>query len=166
MPKIENVFKWCLIQGGKGKKHKGIRKIEPDADKAEAQIEKALSDLETMKYLYDGKKTDWAASAAFYSMYHSLLAILYKLGYESRNQECTINAVEYFIKNKILNIDWDYINMVRRLEREKGEDAKSTREEMQYGEKTSLEDERCRILMANARKFVEKMRAVLKEISL
>ena len=53
-----------------------------------------------MQYLFDGNKTDWVASTAFYAMYHALLSILYKLGYESRNQECSLVATEKAMKDK------------------------------------------------------------------
>lgn len=158
---IKNRFEWCLKQGEKGDKHKGLKKIKPDLEEAEKQIKKALSDLDTMQYLHKGKKTDWVASAAFYAMYHSLLAILYKLGYESRNQECTITSIEHFIEKGILKIDKNYIKMIRSLETEAQEDAKGIREDMQYSSKTQLEENKCEVLMNNARKFVEKMRSVL-----
>ena len=130
-------------------------------------MKKALSDIDTMQYLYDGEKTDWVASAAFYAMYHSLLAVLYKLGYESRNQECTITAIEILVENKKLSIDKALIDMIRNAhyeELESKRNAKSTREEMQYSAKLSLGDARCKALMRNAISFVEKMRAVLKEL--
>jgi uncharacterized protein (UPF0332 family) len=156
-------FEWCLKQGENGRKHRGLKKIKPDFKEAEKQIKKALSDLDTMQYLYQGNRTDWVASAAFYTMYHSLLAILYKIGYESRNQECTITAVEYFIKIKVLNMDENYIKMIRSLQ-ETEEDAKKVREDMQYGSKTQLENDKCKVLMKNAKKFVEEIRSVLEEI--
>ena len=159
----ENKFNWCLKQGEKGEKHKGLKKIKPDFEEAEKQIKKALSDLDTMQYLYKGKKTDWVASAAFYAMYHSLLAILYKFGYESRNQECTITAIEHFIKKGILKIDENYIKMIRSIQGTEKEDAKKVREDMQYSSKTQLEEDKCNTIMNNARKFVEKMRTVLEE---
>lgn len=160
---LKKKFEWCLKQG-KGKEHRGLLKIKPDIEESNAQIKKAESDLETMQYLYNGKKTDWVASAVFYAMYHSLLAILYKLGYESRNQECTINAIEHFIEKGILHIDNQYIEMIRSVQQK--EDAKSTREEMQYGAKTKLEEDKCKTLMQNAKKFVEKMRTILKIIEI
>lgn len=157
---FKNKFNWCLKQGEKGEKHKGLKKIEPNLEEAEKQIKKALSDLDTMEYLYKGNKTDWVASAAFYAMYHSLLAILYKSGYESRNQECTINAIEYFVQLEILKIDKDYIKMIRSLQGTE-DDAKKVREDMQYGSKTQMEKDKCGIIMNNAKKFVEKIRSVL-----
>lgn len=164
MGRVEDTFQWCLKQGEKGKKHKGLKKIEPDLEEAEKQIKKALSDLDTMQYLYEGKKTDWVASAAFYAMYHALLAILYKLGYESRNQECTITAIEKFILDKTIDLEQKYIDMIRSLQ-EGVENAKSIREEMQYSSETSMMEERCRKLMDNAKEFVDRIRELLEEIS-
>lgn len=163
MGRIENNFRWCLKQGEKGRKHKGLKKIGKDIANSEEQIRKAESDLETMQYLYDGNKTDWVTSAAFYAMYHALLAVLYRLGYESRNQECTITAIEKFMKDKIISLEQGYIDMIRSLQ-EGIEDAKSIREEMQYGSETSIEEERCKRLMGNAKKFVDRIKEVLEEI--
>lgn len=95
----EGKFHWCLEKGRiGGRKHRGLRKIKPDKEEANNHIQKALHNLEAVDYNIKGGFGDWAVSASFYAMYHSLLAILYKLGYDSRNQECTINAIEYFIK--------------------------------------------------------------------
>ena len=164
MGRIENTFEWCVKQGEKGKKHKGLKKIEPDFEEAEKQVKKALSDLDAMQYLYDGKKTDWVASTAFYAMYHSLLAILYKLGYESRNQECTVVMIEKLIMDKTINLEQKYIDMIRSLQ-EDVENAKSIREKMQYGSETSMEEERCKKLMDNAKEFVDRIKEVLEEMS-
>jgi len=165
MPKVEKVFNWCLIQGEKGRKHKGMRKLEKiDLKESDLQIKKAVSDLQTMDYLYKGNKTDWVASAAFYAMYHSLLALLYKLGYESRNQECTINAIEYFIQQKVISLEHEHIDVIRSAQQRENKDAKSLREEFQYGTKTSMEDKICKKSMENAKKFVDRIKEVLIEL--
>ncbi|MEK6952169.1 MAG: HEPN domain-containing protein [Nanoarchaeota archaeon] len=163
MNRINKTFEWCLKQGSKGDKHKGLKKTKPDLEESEKQIRKAESDLSTMNYLYEGDKTDWVASAAFYAMYHSLLSILYKLGYESRNQECTITLVEKFIADKTIDLEYKYVEMIRSLQ--KGiEDAKTVREEMQYGSETSMEKERCKKLMENAKEFVDRVKEILEEM--
>ena len=163
MHRIDNTLNWCLKQGEKGVKHKGLRKIEKNPKESNDQIQKAKSDLDTMHYLYNGNKTDWVASTAFYAMYHALLAILYKLGYESRNQECTIVSIEKFIKDGTISLEQEYIDMIRSLQGSV-EDAKSIREEMQYGSKTVLEKRRCEKVMNNAKKMVERVREILEEI--
>ena len=154
MAKIENVFQWCLKQGEKGEKHKGLKRIDaPDLEESKAHLRKAESNLETMQYLYNGNKTDWVASAAFYAMYHALLALLYKLSYESINQECTINAIEYFMK------------MIRLAqEQENKRDAKTLREEYQYGTATVMENNLCLQTMDQARKFVDRIKEALETL--
>lgn len=53
--------------------------------------------------------------------------------------------------------------MIRSLQ-EGTENAKSAKEEMQYGSETSLEEERCKRLMGNAKQFVDRIKEVLEEI--
>lgn len=163
MVRVDNSFKWCLERGNKGgDKHTGLRKIEPDKIESENQLKKAKSDLETMKYLYDGNKTDWVASSAFYAMYHALLAILSNLGYESRNQECTIIVIENLISEGIIDLELKYVEMIRGMQN--NQDARSIREEMQYGSKTSMDKKRCEVLMKQARDFVYRIEEVLEKL--
>ncbi len=165
MTKIENVFYWCLKQGEKGDKHKGLRKIDPNVKESKAHLNKAESNLGTMQYLYDGGKTDWVASAAFYAMYHSLIALLYKVGYESRNQECTINAVEFFIREGKISLEQEFIDMIRLAqEQETKRDIKTLREEFQYGTETAMEDKLCLKIIENARQFVDRIKEVLETL--
>ncbi len=118
-----------------------------------------------MHYLYDGGKTDWVASAAFYAMYHALLALLYRVGYESRNQECTITATEHFMKDETIQLEQEYIDMIRLAqEQENKRDVKNLREEYQYGTKTAMEDSLCIIIMENARRFVDRIKEVLETL--
>ena len=165
MAKIENVFYWCLKRGEKGDKHKGLRRISPSLKESKAHVEKAESNLGTMQYLYDGGKTDWVASAAFYAMYHILVALLYKLGYESRNQECTINAIEFFMKKGTITLEQEHIDMIRLAqEQETKRDIKTLREEYQYGTETAMEDKLCLEIMNNARQFVDRIKEVLETL--
>lgn len=166
MTKTENVFNWCLEQGKKGDKHRGLKKLgKPDLKESKAHIIKAESNLETMQYLYDGKKTDWVAPAAFYAMYHAVLALLYRLQYESRNQECAINAVEYFMKSGIIKLGQEYIDMIRHAQEHDNQiDAKTIREEFQYGTETSMKENLCLQLMENARRFVDRIKELIEEI--
>ena len=165
MAKIENVFYWCLKQGEKGDKHKGLRKIIPNLKESKAHLKKAESNLGTMQYLYDGRRTDWVASAAFYAMYHILIALLYKCGYESRNQECTINAVEFFMKEGTINLEQEFIDMIRLAqEQENKRDVKTLREEYQYGTETVMEDKLCLQIMNNTRQFVDRIKEILETL--
>ena len=160
-------FSWCLEKGKRdGRKHHGLRKIKPDTQEAENHIQKALHNLEAVDYNIKGGFGDWAVSAAFYAMYHSLLAILYKLGYDSRNQECTINAIEHFIKTGKIKFDSKFIGMIRRTDELMGSDAKALREEFQYGTEIEVDYEILENMKNNAKEFVEAARIILEEIKI
>jgi len=164
MGRVDKTFEWCLEKGKKIDsfgKHKGLRKIKEDIEESKRQMIKADSDLSVMDYLFKGNRTDWVASAAYYAMYHSLLAILYKFGYESQNQECTITLVEKFMKDRVISLEQEYIDIIRNVQ--DIENAKAIREDMQYGSKTFLEPKRCKKVMDDARKFVERVRELLEE---
>lgn len=165
MDNTERKFHWCLDKGKTGgRKHHGLRKIKPDPEEANNHIQKALHNLEAVVYNINGGFGDWAVSASFYAMYHSLLAILYKLGYDSRNQECTINAIEHFIKTGKIKLNSKYIAMIRRTDELMGSDAKALREEFQYGTEIKVEDEILENVQSNAKEFVEASRIILEEI--
>ncbi|MEW5694205.1 MAG: HEPN domain-containing protein [Candidatus Hydrogenedentota bacterium] len=162
---IERKFKWCLEKGRKGgRKHRGLRKIRPDNNEASNHIQKALHNLEAVEYNIKGGFGDWAVSAAFYAMYHSLLAILYKSGYDSKNQECTINAIEFLIKTGKIKFDPKFIAMIRRTDVLMGSDAKALREEFQYGTEIEVDYEILKNIKNNANDFVEASRIVFEEI--
>ncbi|MFZ5800598.1 MAG: hypothetical protein ACOY3D_04365 [Candidatus Omnitrophota bacterium] len=97
-------------------------------------------------------------------MYHSLLAILFKLGFDSRNQECTINAIDYFIRTGKIKLAPKYIVMIRRTDELMGSDAKALREEFQYGTEIEVENEILENMQNNAKEFVETARVILEEI--
>lgn len=167
MDNIKRKFHWCLEKGKTGgRKHHGLRKIKPDAQEAENHIQKALHNLKAVDYNIKGGFGDWAVSAAFYAMYHSLLAILFKLGLDSRNQECTINTIDYFIKMGKIKLDPKYIAMIRRTDELMGSDAKALREEFQYGTEIEVEKEILENMQNNAKEFVESARVVFEQIKI
>jgi uncharacterized protein (UPF0332 family) len=164
MGRIENMVEWCMEKADEKEpgEHRGLKKTSPDRKWSKQQEQKAVSDLDTMQYLYEGGKTDWVAPAAFYAMYHALLAILALEGYESRNQECTIALIEKLVQDDNIDLDEKYITKIRSVQSEE-EDVKTVREEMQYGAKTELEEARCQRIMDNARTFVDRVRVILAE---
>lgn len=98
MPEIEKKIEWCLRKAGKeGERHRGLKKIMPNRERASQHIKKAQKNLDAMNHLIDGGFRDWAMNASFYTRYHCLLAILAMKGYESRNQECTFAVIKQLI---------------------------------------------------------------------
>jgi len=157
MQSSEKKFNDCL-------RKKLVNKIKLYESEVEAHIIKAKHYLKAIDYNIDGGFQDVAVSNAFYAMYHSLLALLLKLGYEARNQECAINAVQYFIEKGKIKLDIKYIDLIRRTNENKPKDAKMLREELQYGTKTSVNKEILDFLKKNAIEFVEVIEKLLKEI--
>ena len=84
-------LEWCLS------KETRLKKIKPNERLSEEHINKAKHNLRAADYNIRGGFSDWGVSQCYYSMYHALLAVLFRLGYESKNHDCTINAVEYLI---------------------------------------------------------------------
>src|SRR3989338_6857902 len=97
--KLEN----CLKEGTKGgERHKGLRKIELNESLINEHLKKAGHNLNAVTDFKNIGYSDWSASASFYALYHCLLALLIKFGYQSRNQTCTFAFIEDLItKGKI-----------------------------------------------------------------
>jgi len=94
---IKEKLNKCLKEGEKdGERHKGLKKIEVSEEKKKGHLDKAIISFQKTGF------SDWSASASFYCLYHCLLALLAKEGYESRNQSCTFALIEDMIdKDKI-----------------------------------------------------------------
>src|SRR3989338_6235728 len=147
----ENKFKWCLKKGKEG--GRGLKEIKPNPKEAKYHIEKALYNLRVTESNIELGYSDWAVSSAFYAMYHAILALLYKLGYESTNQECSIATIEYFILTKKVNLDIKYIRMI---DPDTENSIIKLREKFQYGTETKVSKEILQIIRNNAKEFVEK----------
>lgn len=165
MGHLENKMEWCLNKAKKeGEKHRGLKEVNPNIEKADKHIEKANHNFKAMVYLIKGNFPDWAISASFYSMYHCLLAVLAKHGYESRNQECTFAAVEHLIRNKKIDLDIELLRKMASFEENLDEETIiALREEFQYGTESVVDDAKMNELINNTREFIEFVKAVLKK---
>lgn len=165
MGHLENKLEWCLKKAKKeGEKHRGLKEVSPDKEKANRHIAKAERNRVVMNYLIEGNFPDWAISASFYSMYHCLLAILARHGYESRNQECTFAAVETLIKNKKIDLDVKLLRKITSFEEELDkEDIITLREEFQYGLGTTVDDSKIKQLVEDTKEFIDIVRDVLEK---
>lgn len=148
---------WCLAKEGR------LREIPPDSFKAIDHIDKAKHNLLAADYNIKGGYDDWAVSQCYYAMYHGLLAVLYKYGFESKNHECTITAVEHLIKTKKIKLDAEDIAFIRTAEQMEVKDAKSLREEFQYGTKIDINKEILDNLLEKAKELVEKVELIVQE---
>lgn len=149
---------WCLA------KKTRMKKIKPDITLSRMHMKKAKHNLKAAVYNIKGGFSDWGVSQLYYAMYHSLLSILFRLGYESKNHECTITAVEYLIELEKINLDLKDIAFIRTTEQMTPKDAKSLREEFQYGTKTSVNEKLLKEILDNAKKILEKVEIALSKL--
>ena len=161
MPRVEAQLSWCLKQEERG--HPGLRRMKPDSAESQRHVEKALHNLKAFDHNKAGFP-DWAVSAAFYAMYHALLALLAQNGYESRNQECTLAAVEHLIATGSISLDARHLALVRQTGRMMPSDAKSLREQFQYGTAVSVDSALLDELQQNAIGLVEAVQLCLEGV--
>ena len=158
MSNSKDRLSWCLESA------KRMRKIKPNDKLSKEHIEKAKHNLKAADYNVQGHFDDWAVSQSYYAMYHALLAILFKKGFESKNHECTISTVEFLIEAKEINLSMEDMSFIRTTEQMTTKDAKSLREEFQYGTKTDVNKILLTELLKKSKEIVENVEVILNDI--
>lgn len=159
----------CFVEGKRGgERHQGILIIVPSTEKAREHLDKALHNFQAMVVFREQQFSDWSAAAAFYTLYHGLLALLAVLGYESRNQSCTFALVEEFItkgKMKYLTIDdiKEIFDKDVMMDLEHSRKLLDIRERMQYSTRTALEEKEFLFLKQRTKELLDKIRLELEE---
>ena len=154
---------------------RGLRVVSPGNYLSEGHIKKADHNLVVMTDLNKLGHEDWVVIVAYYAMYHSALAVLSKIGLESKEHATTVAVLEHFFgeqidgsllqkfnevkekKDKIESIRMEerYINYLWK--------AKKSRETVQYG--ISINYKETNEIISNSREFVMKIKLMLDEIS-
>lgn len=169
MSHAKNKIEWCLNKAEKelkiSEKHRGLVKIKPDKAKAQAHIGKAEHYFKATEYLKKGSFSDISASTVFYAMYHCLLAIAAKFGYESRNQECTFALIYNFIEEDIIDLEKETINKIAVLNAEDMNEKTTIeiREHYQYGTELSIKDNIYKELLELAKTIIFKTKAIVEK---
>lgn len=168
MSHSERKVKWCLKKAKKelisGAKHRGLVEITPNVETAKKHIKKAERNLNAAIDFEKINYSDWSASAAFYSAYHSFMAIISKFGYESRNQECTFALVEYLIETNKINLDIELVHKVHDIDLSKTHETSSIldlRETMQYGVSFSVEDEEFKDMIEIVKQILDQSKEII-----
>ncbi len=167
MSHAKNKVEWCLRKAEKelknSSKHRGLTKSNSDILRTKGHVSKAEHFLKATAYLKEGNFSDISASTIFYSMYHCLLAIAAKFGYESRNQECTFALIHNLIEEEKINFDKELLDKIASLEVEETKEQTSleVREEYQYGTELTLEDDLYNELLELARKVISKTKLII-----
>lgn len=164
MSKLNEKLSKCLKEGERrGIRHKGLKEIKPDNGLALAHLDKALHNFKAITSFAKIGFSDWSANASFYTLYHCLLGILAKNGFESRNQSCTFAMMEDLIKkDKINNITTEELKEIYNSDiiedLENSPHILDIRENMQYSTRTLMENDRLVKLKERTGILLEKLR--------
>ncbi len=157
MQDIESKFNWCL------KSEKRMKRIVPNLELSSAHIKKAKHNIKAANYNIEGGFEDWVVAQLYYAVYHSFLIILFSKGFESKNYECSINAIEHFIEIGEIKLDKSVVSFIRTTGQMIEKDAKTLREEFQYGIKTEVNKEILNNLLDKSKKIVDEIEVMLNE---
>ncbi len=169
MSHAKNKVEWCLRKAEKeqlneASTHRGLVKVKTDIEKAKHFIMKAERYLKATEHLKKVGLSDISAGTIFYSMYHCLLAIAAKHGYESRNQECTFALIYSLIEDKKIDFEEDILVRVALLEpKDDDETSLKVRERYQYGTEFSIEDDLYKKLVKLAKEVVAKTKEIIEK---
>jgi len=72
------------------KKERKLELVEPSEEIKESYIRKSESNLASAKILLDNDKLEESTGLAYYSMYHLLSALLFRVGIKSENHSASI----------------------------------------------------------------------------
>ena len=159
---IKNKLNSCFKEGEKGERHKGLRQIAISPEIISGHIKKAIHNFNAMDIFKRDGYSDWSASASFYALYHLLLALIAKKGFESRNQNCTFALIEDMINKKEISLTKEELNEI--FDKDVTEDLQHSnkildiRENMQYSTKTSIENDAFNKLKERTVVLIEKFR--------
>ncbi|MBL7160611.1 MAG: HEPN domain-containing protein [Candidatus Aenigmarchaeota archaeon] len=118
--------------------------MEVYEEKIRGHIAKANKNFHAIEDFRRVGHSDWSPSAAFYSIYHLLLALLAKYGTESRNQSCTFAFIEDLIDKGGISLTKDDLKQIFdkgvKENLEQSDKILDVREFTQYSTKTNMED--------------------------
>ena len=165
MSQAKSKVEWCLRKAEKeGKSHRGLIKTESDYAKAKGYLEKAVHYLRATEYLKESDFSDVSMSTIFYSIYHCLLAIAAKQGYDSRNQECTFALMYHLVEEGKLDFDKETLEKIAKLEpKDEGDTTVRIRERYQYGTDVKINDTTYKKLVELSKEVLEKTRYIIEK---
>jgi uncharacterized protein (UPF0332 family) len=158
----------------RSEEERGLRVVKPNDYLSEAHIRKADHNLIVMTDLSRLGHEDWVVISAYYAMYQSAIALLARIGMESKDHATTVAVLEYFFGKEITRELIQKFNELKEM-KEKIENikinekyiehfwkVKQARETLQYG--ISITYRETDSVMRIARDFVSKIKLVLNEL--
>ena len=126
-----------------------LMRIKPDRKLSLKEIEAAKSDLNDAKDSLKRKKLKWATIQGYYSMFHSVRALVFSRGYREKSHHALFVALRDLFSGELER------SLIRGFE-----DAMHLREEADYGLKFS--EDGAADVMENAESFLGKAISILK----
>jgi len=123
------------------KKEGKLELVEPSEEIKKSYIEKSESNLVSAKILFDNGKLEESVALTYYSMYHALTALLFRIGVKSENHSASI-----ILLKRLFEIDNSDI-----------ESAKKERVDKQYYVDFEITKEQVKEAIKQAEKFNGKM---------
>ena len=119
------------------------------------------------KRVEDETYFDWVIVISYYAMYHSAMALLYKIGYKASTHLTTICVLCKECLGKTLEKkDIEKISHILELSKEEIKEigrAKERREKASYSGSVSFEKNLAEITLDDARKFINKIANILEQ---
>ncbi len=149
-------------------KERMIRFSEPSETLFNSHINKAKHNLDVAVLMKENNFSDWQIVASYYTIYHSLLALLARVGIISKNHSATIDLVErIFVGDHISREDMAKIRDIKSIkelfdpgEIEEIRRIRSYRIEAQYSIKTSFQQTIADEALDFARNFLSKTQTI------
>lgn len=158
MDKLEK----CLREGEHGERHKGLRQIQISEQLMLDHVEKAKHNFQALTFFKENGYPDWSISAGFYALYHLLLALLAKHGFESRNQSCTFVFVQQLIRDGKCALSLPDLQEIydQEIKADLNNSSKilDLREKYQYSTKTAVEEEEFVFVKKRVKYLFDKLR--------
>lgn len=129
---------------------RSLVKTNIDVDIIKNEIKSAEYDLEKAKISLKQKDFKWSIIKAYYTIFHSAKALVYKKGYKEKSHYCLLVAVKHLYCGSG-ELDPIFSQMF--------EDAMSSREEADYEFKFS--EATSEIVVKDAEKFLDKTKTIL-----
>ncbi len=163
------------------KKKKLIRKIGSVFRLSRTHLNKAFHNLDFANFTLENQESinkrvedetyfDWVIVISYYSMYHSAMALLYRMGYKASTHLTTICVLCKECLGKTLEKkDIERISNILELSEEEIKEigrAKERREKASYSGSVSFEKDLADMTLDDARKFINKIANILERDSL
>jgi len=143
--RYENKIDWCYCKSQ-------YKVVESNDNLAKAYLIKAENSLKAMRNEKDN--VEWEVTAAYYTLYFSIYAIMMKIGVKCENHSCTIEFIKTYLKD---NFTDDDIKLLQ--------DARDFRNQVQYYVVTQEELKNYKIVISKVLDLYLKSKSILLKLN-